>query len=108
MKFNIMMDASPLYSTTPHPLKLKMKRDWSGPISHRSRTERPVKYYFTDFGISRQYKPEDFPVLESPIIGGNKTVPEFQIKIVEIPRIAIRSPQTCTILGTSSDKTSYR
>ncbi|KAJ7879143.1 hypothetical protein B0H13DRAFT_1892368 [Mycena leptocephala] len=47
------------------------------------------------------YQPEDFPVLESPIIGGNKTVPEFQIKIVEIPRIAIRSPPTCTILRTS-------
>ncbi|KAJ7658021.1 hypothetical protein B0H17DRAFT_955429, partial [Mycena rosella] len=59
-RFNIMMDGSPLYSTPIHPVKPKMKRDFSGQASNRSRTQCPVKYYLTDFGISFQYKPEDF------------------------------------------------
>ncbi|KAJ7162168.1 kinase-like domain-containing protein [Mycena filopes] len=77
---NIMMDASPLYSEPVHPFDIRRKRDWSGRISHRSRTERPVKYYITDFGISRRYRAEDLPVLEPPIIGADKSVPEFQVK----------------------------
>lgn len=45
---------------------------------YHSRTERPPKYYLTDFGISRRYNPKDGPPREHPILGGDKTVPEFQ------------------------------
>ncbi|KAF8870843.1 kinase-like domain-containing protein [Infundibulicybe gibba] len=58
---NIMMDAEPI-----------------GSVSHFTRTQRPVKYYFIDFGISRHYEPSEVPPLEDPIWGGDKTVPEFQ------------------------------
>jgi hypothetical protein len=36
------------------------------------------RYYLIDFGISRRYGPKDIPPLEPIIIGGDKTVPEFQ------------------------------
>ncbi|KAJ7282663.1 hypothetical protein C8J57DRAFT_1296008 [Mycena rebaudengoi] len=77
MKWNIMMDASPLFSEPYHPVEPTMKRDFSGTVPHRTRTQSPVKYYLTDFGISRRYKPEERPPLEPPILGGDKSVPEF-------------------------------
>ncbi|KII92697.1 hypothetical protein PLICRDRAFT_103575 [Plicaturopsis crispa FD-325 SS-3] len=77
-KLNVMMDATPLYPVPYHPFDLSMKRDYSGTAKHFTRTQRPVKYYIIDFGISRRYKPEDGPPLEDPIYGGDKTVPEFQ------------------------------
>ena len=43
-----------------------------------TRLQRPPKYYFIDFGISRRYDPKDGPPLEPPIRGGDKSVPEFQ------------------------------
>ncbi|KAJ6451664.1 hypothetical protein C8R47DRAFT_998405 [Mycena vitilis] len=85
MSLNIMVDGSPLYSTPHHPWRIGMKRDFTGPVSHRSRTERPVRYYLTDFGISRRYKPENSPFLEGPILGGDKSVPEFRIVNNEDP-----------------------
>jgi len=75
---NIMMDASPMYPEPYHPVRLDMKRDWTGPVKHFTRTERPVKYYFIDFGLSRRYTAEDKDPREDIIIPGDKTVPEFQ------------------------------
>ncbi|KII92692.1 hypothetical protein PLICRDRAFT_679064 [Plicaturopsis crispa FD-325 SS-3] len=74
---NVMMDATPLYPIPYHPYTLSMRRDYTGPAKHRTRTQHPVKYYFIDFGISRRYNPADGPPLEDPIWGGDKTVPEF-------------------------------
>ncbi|TFK72497.1 hypothetical protein BDN72DRAFT_731085, partial [Pluteus cervinus] len=41
------------------------------------RTERPPKYYFIDFGISRQYDPSDASPIEGIIRGGDKSPPEY-------------------------------
>jgi hypothetical protein len=78
MDLNIMMDAAPMYPVPYHPADTNMKRDYSGRAKHYTRTQRPPKYYLTDFGISRRYNPADGPPLEVPIWGGDKTVPEFQ------------------------------
>ena len=43
-----------------------------------TRTARPVRYYYTDFGLSRRYDSNDTNPSEVPILGGDKTVPEFQ------------------------------
>lgn len=72
-----MMDATPLYPVPYHPYTLSVRRDYTGPVKHRTRTRHPVKYYYIDFGISRRYNPADGPPLEDPIWGGDKTVPEF-------------------------------
>jgi serine/threonine protein kinase len=48
-------------------------------IEPYTRTQRPLRYYFIDFGISRLYSAEDGPhPLEPPIRGDDKSVPEFQ------------------------------
>ena len=78
MHLNIMMDASKLYTDPFHPIHPIMKRDFSGYARFKSRTTRPVKYYFIDFGLSRRYDPSISQPLETPIWGGDKEVPEFQ------------------------------
>ncbi|KAJ8487344.1 hypothetical protein ONZ45_g14367 [Pleurotus djamor] len=45
---------------------------------HHTRTLSPVKYYLADFGLSRKYSREDRPPMEDVIVGGDKTVPEFE------------------------------
>jgi hypothetical protein len=77
MDLNIMMDATPLYPIPYHPCVTTMRRDYKGKAKYKTRTQRPVKYYFIDFGLSRRYEPDVVP-LEDPIRGGDKTVPEFQ------------------------------
>jgi hypothetical protein len=78
MWMNIMMDARDLYAEPYHPVEPHMKRDFSGRVKRYTRTQRPPKYYFIDFGLSRRYDPREANPLEYPIFGGDKTVPEFQ------------------------------
>lgn len=73
-----MMDAKDLYVEPYHPVDPHMKRDFRSYASHYTRTQRPPKYYFIDFGLSSQYDASDENPLEYPVLGGDKTVPEFQ------------------------------
>ncbi|KAH9920140.1 uncharacterized protein B0H18DRAFT_1025296 [Fomitopsis serialis] len=75
---NVMMDATPMYPDLWHPQATVYKRDFSGRAKHFSRTERPPKYFYIDFGLSRKYNSDDGQPQELPILGGDKTVPEFQ------------------------------
>ncbi|TFK74314.1 hypothetical protein BDN72DRAFT_813212 [Pluteus cervinus] len=43
-----------------------------------TRTQRPPRYYFIDFGLSRCFDPSDTNPLAEPIFGGDRTVPEFK------------------------------
>ncbi|KAJ6618129.1 hypothetical protein B0H10DRAFT_2176290 [Mycena sp. CBHHK59/15] len=70
MTLDVMMDGAPLYLIPYHPVEQNMMRDFSG--------RRPVKYYITDFGLSRRYPPGVHSPLESIIVGGDKSVPEFR------------------------------
>ncbi|KAJ7162129.1 hypothetical protein C8R46DRAFT_1000083 [Mycena filopes] len=75
---NIMMDGQHLFPDGFHPQNPSYPL---GPRTfrkarHYSRTQRPVKYFFIDFGISTKFEPgEDTWV--HPIGGGDDTVPEF-------------------------------
>ncbi|EPT04678.1 hypothetical protein FOMPIDRAFT_82049 [Fomitopsis schrenkii] len=75
---NVMME-TPIYSEglwhTEAPWRT---RDLSARSSHVSCTERPIRYFSIDFGLSRKYSPDDGPPCGPPILGGDKTVPEFQ------------------------------
>ncbi|KAJ3556604.1 hypothetical protein NM688_g1936 [Phlebia brevispora] len=77
---NIMMDPSHMYPQMFHPLNPDMDRTLTKKARHFSRTDRPVKYYFIDFGISEQYPSHDgAPTASAPVhVGGDRTVPEFQ------------------------------
>ena len=55
-----------------------MTKECSGRAKHFTRTHKPPKYYFIDFGISRRYEPSNTDPREVPIWGGDKEVPEFQ------------------------------
>ncbi|OCH88105.1 hypothetical protein OBBRIDRAFT_735113 [Obba rivulosa] len=78
MVMNIMMDPEPMFPNLYHPIFTDEKRDLSGKARYYSRTERPTKYYLIDFGLSRKYNADNLSPRELPIIGGDKTVPEFQ------------------------------
>ncbi|KZV73562.1 hypothetical protein PENSPDRAFT_749974 [Peniophora sp. CONT] len=75
---NIMMDASPMYPIPYHPGEPTHRRDWKGKVWHFSRTQRPVRYFFIDFGLSRRYDPAHGLPRELPIIPADKSVPEHQ------------------------------
>jgi hypothetical protein len=87
MHLNIMMDATPMYPQPYHPVSTTRLRDFSHrgwfslDVPHYTRTQRPVKYYLVDFGISRRYDPNSGPPLEYPILGGDKSVPEFWLSL---------------------------
>ncbi|KAJ6501998.1 hypothetical protein C8R45DRAFT_1209646 [Mycena sanguinolenta] len=78
---NIMMDGASLYRIPFHPIKQDRKRDFSGK-AHPSltRTQHPVKYYLTDFGLSRRYKPEERPPLALTARGADKSAPEMDLR----------------------------
>lgn len=78
MNLNIMLDPTPLYPRLYHPIRDWRSMDFKTKPKHYSRTSKPTKYYFIDFGLSRKYEPDAGPPLEFPILGGDKTVPEFQ------------------------------
>ncbi|KZT71765.1 hypothetical protein DAEQUDRAFT_706500 [Daedalea quercina L-15889] len=75
---NVMMDPSPLYPVLYHPCDDYMTRDYSKRVKPYTRTERPTKYFFIDFGLSRKYSVENENPSELPIFGGDRSVPEFQ------------------------------
>lgn len=75
-----MMDPRPMYPDMFHPLSPDMDVALRKKAKHFTRTERPVKYYFIDFGISGCYPSnEATPSAMVPVhVGGDRTVPEFQ------------------------------
>ncbi|TFY60134.1 hypothetical protein EVG20_g7533 [Dentipellis fragilis] len=81
---NMMMDASTLYKQPWHPVKINRRRNWKGSVTHTTRTNRPVKYFYIDYGMSRKYKPGDVP-LELPMQGNDKTAPEHQPENYDTP-----------------------
>ena len=67
-----------MFPESYHPVLIDRSRDLSHAARYTSRTQNPPKYYFIDFGISRQYKPEDLPPIEGIILGGDKSPPEHK------------------------------
>ncbi|KAJ3551172.1 hypothetical protein NM688_g4864 [Phlebia brevispora] len=66
MDFNIMMDPAPMYPNLYHPQHTLLTRDRKHLAKHYSRTRRPTKYYFIDFGLSGIYNPADGPTIDRP------------------------------------------
>ncbi|KIK80844.1 hypothetical protein PAXRUDRAFT_216048 [Paxillus rubicundulus Ve08.2h10] len=69
MSRNFVVDASSLYVGALHPVASMMKQGFSGYARFRTRTQRPPRYLFMDFGLSRRYDPSVFMPLEVPIWG---------------------------------------
>ncbi|KAL4242881.1 hypothetical protein ABKN59_011627 [Abortiporus biennis] len=77
-RLNIMMDPQPMFPKMYHPRYTNYSRDFKGAAKYHSRTARPVRYYLIDLGLSRRYDPENTSPREPPILGGDKSVPEFK------------------------------
>ncbi|EIW83434.1 hypothetical protein CONPUDRAFT_102207 [Coniophora puteana RWD-64-598 SS2] len=77
-ELNIMMDATPMFIGGWHPVQRSTKRDFSGDVNYYTRTKRPPRYYYIDFGISRRYDASVSDPKEEVIEGGDKSVPEHQ------------------------------
>lgn len=73
-----MMDPKPTFPDMFHPVKTKKSLDWKGSAKYYTRTARPTRYIFIDFGLSVKYTSEDGEPMACPIQGGDKSVPEFQ------------------------------
>lgn len=78
MTLNIMMDARPMYPNGFHPRDTFLTPDYSSFAKYYSRTRRPVKYYFIDFGIARRFEESDANPTAVPILSADRTVPEYQ------------------------------
>ncbi|KAJ3712460.1 kinase-like domain-containing protein [Lentinula raphanica] len=80
---NIMMNWSPLYPLPPHFRDDSKRMDWKGSSKPRTRTLYPVRYYFIDWDLSKQYdatiRTKRTP-MRLPGYGGDQTVPEFKRK----------------------------
>ncbi|KAI0044702.1 hypothetical protein FA95DRAFT_1561964 [Auriscalpium vulgare] len=72
---NICMDPG-MFPKPFHPVNLQMRRDWKGKARYYTRTQRPPRYFFIDFGLSGIYPPESGPPLDKPYRGGDRTAPE--------------------------------
>ena len=72
-----MMDGS-MYPRGWHPSEECRNRENSGKAKYYTPTQLPPKYYLIDFGISSRYDADELPVLEDPIHGADRTVPEFK------------------------------
>ena len=61
-----------------HPRAELLTWDLKSTARYCTRTERPTRYYFIDFGISVKFDKDDPHPVAEPIIGGDRTVPEYQ------------------------------
>ncbi|KAN0140350.1 Protein kinase-like domain containing protein [Lactarius tabidus] len=74
---NIMLDSSKMYPNGFHPVKIDRNRNFKGTAKAYTRTQRPPRYYFIDFGLSRQYPSRD--AIDEPLLGEDKSAPEHRL-----------------------------
>ena len=74
------MKADTLFKSPPHPHPNYeyLTEDGRYDVGLHARSGHTIKYYFIDFGLTRRYDPKDGPPREHPVVGGDKTVPEFK------------------------------
>ncbi|CAL1711870.1 unnamed protein product [Somion occarium] len=72
---NIMMDSGPLFPPGHHPVQLDYTPDGVSYTSCFMRNQRPVRYYFIDFGLSSYFKPGEV-LLAIGTKGRDKEPPE--------------------------------
>jgi hypothetical protein len=71
-----MFDPSGMYPKGFHPVQINRSRDFKGKPQRYNRTRRPPRYYLIDFSLSRKYSSRN--VLDEPLLGDDKSVPEHQ------------------------------
>lgn len=78
MVYNIMIDSKGMWPEPYHIMAPHMNRSFTARVKKPfTRTARPPKYHIIDFGLSRQYAPDNLNPTETLPEGGDRTVPEF-------------------------------
>ena len=89
----IMYDPTDCYPEGFHPVITKMNQCFTGEAFNYSRTERPVRYYFTDFQTAKRYRTgptschrskrrlrwADEIEMDYPLLWKNNFAPEFKM-----------------------------
>ncbi|KAL4244332.1 hypothetical protein ABKN59_010147 [Abortiporus biennis] len=75
---NTMLDPKSMYPNLFHPAAVNWDIKATSRAKYHSRTSRPPKYYFIDFGISERFNPDNGPPRTLAIRGGDPTAPELQ------------------------------
>jgi hypothetical protein len=71
-----MFDPSSMYPKGYHPVRLDKSLDFQGNAKRYTRTERPPRYFFISFGLSRQYPSRN--VLDKPRRGSDASASEHR------------------------------
>ncbi|KAH9946615.1 hypothetical protein B0H21DRAFT_858728 [Amylocystis lapponica] len=79
------------------PFRSLFTPDLKAPPNISLEPERPTKYYIIDFGLSRTFDPSDSSPKVLPVLGGDRSVPEFQAN--PIARAAESVPTDVYYLG---------
>ncbi|KAJ6457773.1 hypothetical protein C8R47DRAFT_1163936 [Mycena vitilis] len=74
---NILQDGTDLYPGGFHPMKPWLDPSFRQPSRPITRTECWPRYHLIDFGLSRQYNPNNGLPFEDVICGGDKSPPEY-------------------------------
>ena len=80
---NLMMDPRPIFPKMYSPVHPLTNRAFTGTARFTRRTRHPVKYYIIDFGLSHKYQAGEPRSPLYPVLGGDKTVPEFGLPPLE-------------------------
>ena len=80
---NIMLDPSNMFPESFNPAVIERSKDFRRKAKWYSRTRRPTRYLFIDFGLSRRYDPAIVPPLDTPIRGGDKSAPEHKDRAIQ-------------------------
>lgn len=75
-----MMDGTPLFPEDHHPIRHNLSPDIAHFARCYSRLERPVKYYFIDFGMSTHFEEGDSPYVLGAK-GGDQDPPELSNEV---------------------------
>ena len=78
MTLNIMLDPNGMYPRMYHPQHTHLDREWDKDAKFYSRTRKPSRYLWIDFGLSLRYEDGATEPSELPIWGGDRSVPEFK------------------------------
>ena len=72
-----MLDPSGMYPNEFHSVQINRNTGFKGNLRRYNQTQRPPRYYLTDFSLSRKYPSRD--TLDEPLLG-EMSAPEHQHK----------------------------
>ena len=72
------MDASDMYPKGFHPIEINRNPEYTGSAKYYTRTQRPPRYYWIDFGQAIRFDESDENPRAPCIHANDRSVPEFQ------------------------------